>query len=37
MQRQISHWRNKLSVTARTGTGSDDGKLNRKKRRFFKI
>jgi len=35
MQREISHWRNELSITAATGTGSDDGKLNRKKRKIF--
>jgi hypothetical protein len=36
MQRQIGHWRNELSIIAATGTGSDNGKLNRKKGKIFK-
>jgi len=36
MQRQISNWRKELSITAETGTGSDNGELNRKKRKIFK-
>ena len=35
IQRQISNWRKELSI-AETGTGSDNGKLNRKKRKIFK-
>jgi hypothetical protein len=35
MLRQITHWRNELSIIAETGTGSDNGKLNRKKRKIF--
>ena len=34
-QRQISNWRKELSVMAETGTGSDNGKLHRKKRKIF--
>jgi hypothetical protein len=36
MHRQ-SDWRNEVSVTAETRTGSDNGKLNRKKEDFKKI
>ena len=36
MQKQISSWRKELSIIAETGTGSDNGKLNRKKRKIFK-
>jgi len=36
MQKQISNWRKELSILAETGTGSDNGKLNRKKRKIFK-
>jgi len=36
MQRQISNWRKVLSIIAETGTGSDNGELNRKKRKIFK-
>jgi len=36
MQKQISSWRKELSITAETGTGSDNGKLNKKKRKIFK-
>ena len=36
MQKQISKWRKELSILAETGTGSDNGKLNRKKRKIFK-
>ena len=36
MQKQISNWRKELSILAETGIGSDNGKLNRKKGRFFK-
>jgi ribosome-binding protein aMBF1 (putative translation factor) len=35
MQKQISNWRKELSILAETGTGSDSGKLNRKKRKIF--
>jgi succinylglutamate desuccinylase len=36
MQKHISNWRKELSILAETGTGSDNGKLNRKKGRFFR-
>ena len=36
MQKQISSWRKELSILAEPGTGSDSGKLNRKKRKIFK-
>ena len=36
MQKQISRWRKELSIIAETGTGSDNGKVNRKKRKIFK-
>ena len=36
MQKQISSWRRELSIIAETGTGSDNGKLNRKKRKILK-
>ena len=35
MQKQISRWRRELSIIAETGTGSDNGKLNRKTRKIF--
>jgi len=35
MQKQTRSWRKELSIIAETGTGSDDGKLNRKKRKIF--
>ena len=35
MQKQISSWRKELSIIAETGTGSDNGKLNTKKRKIF--
>ena len=35
MQKQISSWRKELSIIAETGTGCDNGKLNRKKRKIF--
>ena len=35
MQKQISSWRKELSIIAETGTGSDTGKLDRKKRKIF--
>ena len=35
MQKQTSSWRKELSIIAETGTGSDDGKLNKKKRKIF--
>jgi len=35
MQKQINSWRKELSIIAETGTGSDNGKLNRKKRKIF--
>ena len=37
MQKQISSWRKQLSIIAETGTGSDNGKLKRKKRKVLKI
>ena len=36
MQKQRSSSRKELSITAETGTGSDNGKLNRKKKKMFK-
>ena len=36
-QKQISSWRKELSIIAETGRGSDNVKLNRKKRKIFKI
>jgi hypothetical protein len=36
MQRQISSWRKALSIIAETGTCSDNGNLNRKKRKILK-
>ena len=36
MQKQISNWRKELSIIAKTGTGSVNGKLNRKKEEDFK-
>ena len=36
MQKQINSWRKELSIIAETGTGSDNRKLNRKKRKIFK-
>jgi len=36
MEKQISSWRKELSIIAENGTGSDNGKLNRKNGRFFK-
>ena len=36
MQKQTSNWRKELSILAETGTGSDNGKLNRKKGGFLK-
>ena len=36
MQKQISSWRTELSIIAETGTGSDNGKINRKKGKIFK-
>ena len=35
MQKQMSSWRKELSIIAETGTGSDSGKLNKKKRKIF--
>jgi hypothetical protein len=35
MQKEISSWRKELSIIAETGMGSDNGKLNRKKRKIF--
>jgi hypothetical protein len=35
MQKQISNWRKELPIIAETGTGSDIGKLNRKKKKSF--
>jgi uncharacterized protein HemX len=34
IQKEISSWRKELSTIAETGTGSDNGKLNRKKRKI---
>jgi len=34
MQKQIRNWRKELLILAETGTDSDNGKLNRKKRIF---
>lgn len=36
MQKQRSSGREELSIIAETGTGSDNGMLNRKKRKIFK-
>jgi hypothetical protein len=36
MQKQIRNWRKELLIIAETGTGSDNGKLDRKKRKIFK-
>jgi len=36
MQKQISSWRKELSIITETKTGSDNGKLNRKKRKIYK-
>jgi len=36
MKKQISSWRKQLSIIPETVTGSDNGKLNRKKRIFQK-
>jgi hypothetical protein len=36
MQKQISNWRKELSIIAETGTGSVNGKLNRKKEEDLK-
>jgi len=36
MQKQISSWRKELSIITETGTGSDNGNLNRKNRKTFK-
>ena len=36
IQKQISSWRNELSIIAETGTESDNWKPNRKKRKIFK-
>jgi len=36
MQEKISNWGKELSIIAETGTGSDNVKLNRKKRKIFK-
>jgi ribosomal protein S10 len=35
MENQISNWRKELSILAEIGTVSDNGKLNRKKRKIF--
>jgi len=37
MQKQTSSWRKDLSIIAETATGSDNVKLNRKKRKIFKM
>jgi hypothetical protein len=36
MQKHISNWRKELSIIAEAGTGSDNGKLNWKKRKILK-
>jgi len=36
MQKQISSWRKELSIISETGTGCDNTKLNRKKRKILK-
>jgi len=36
VQKQIGSWRKALSIITETGTGSDNGKLNIKKRKIFK-
>jgi hypothetical protein len=36
MQKQISNWRTELLIIAEAETGSDKGKLNRKKRKNLK-
>ena len=36
MQKQISSWRKELSIISETGAGTDNVKLNRKKRKIFK-
>ena len=35
MQKKIRSWRNELSIIAENGKGSDNVKLNRKKRKIF--
>jgi len=35
MQKQISRWGKELSIIAENGTGSDNVKFNRKKRKIF--
>jgi hypothetical protein len=36
MHRQISNWRKDISIPAEIGTGSNNRKLNRKKRKILK-
>jgi len=36
MQKETSNWRKELSIIAERGRGSDNVKLNRKKRKNFK-
>ena len=36
IKKPLSNWRKELSILAETGTGCDNGKLNRKKRKIFK-
>ena len=36
-QKQISNWRKELSIVAETGTGSDNGQLDRKKRKILGV
>jgi len=36
MQKEIRSWRKELSIIAENGIGSDNGMLNRKKRKIFK-
>jgi len=35
MQKQISSWRKELSIIAEIGTDTDNGKLNKKKRKIL--
>ena len=37
MQKHINRRRKEISIIAAFGAGSDNGKLNRKRGRFFKI
>jgi hypothetical protein len=35
MQKEISNWRKELLILAQTGTGCDNGKINRKNKKIF--